>query len=290
MNINKGKLPILGVIFLSILLLLLGYDVLRRGIFSNKLGMNILVVGDRGVSLMLIRPDEGVVRWLNFPDTLKIKIHNSAATYPITSLWKYALSEKRPYEVVEKSLGLAMGIPVPRTIQIDGEVTAENVMGNLHKLSLTTDLSFRDRWLIRQLLVEMVTAKKVLEISMPKNSFDSVVEPDGKTFLTFNSVADLWVRNKCVLESVLNENVNISINNLTGQSGLGFLWSRQLESAGLRVIEVKADANDVSTSGKGCFFVVKGNFPMTEKLLTSQMGCVKQESLLRDMGIKLWLK
>ncbi len=291
-SIDKSKWQILGVIFLLALISLVTFDILRRGIFSGKTGLNVVVVGDKTVGLLLLRPDEDIVDWLELPENLKVKIYNSMANYPAVSLWKYGLAEKKPFEIVEKSLGLAMWVAIARTVKIDGEASIENVLANLHKFSLKTDLSFRDRWTIRQFLAETVTAKKMLELTIPKNAFDSVVEPDGKEFLVFNSVANLWIKNKFVLEPVLNENVDVAVNNITGQAGLGVAISRQLESAGLRVIEVKADPGD-NIAGTGCLFMVRGSYPISEKFLIDQLGCIKKTGAFgesNNLGIKLWLE
>ncbi|KKT55085.1 MAG: hypothetical protein UW48_C0007G0001, partial [Microgenomates group bacterium GW2011_GWC1_44_23] len=88
------------------------------------------------------------------------------------------------------------------------------------------------------------------------------------------------------------ENVDLVVNNLTGQSGLGTQVARQLESTGMRVIEVKSDQGSEVTAGNGCFFSVSGKYPFTESLLVQQMNCLEfgkteQEG---EKGITVWLK
>lgn len=288
---EKHYVKKVGVIFLVILVGLLIFRVVKDGIFSKTLGINVAVVGDDSIAVLILRPDEDVLGWVKLPGKLKIKIYNSSAQYPIGSLWEYGVNEKHPYTVLEKSLGLSMGVPIARTIKIHGDVSPEEVLANLHKINLKTNLSLRDRFLIRQYLVDSVTSKKVLEMVIPASGMDKITEPDGKEFLVFNNVISLWTKNKFLLESILNENVDLSVNNLSGIAGQGIFISRQLEAAGIRVIEVKTDpANDIA--GSGCVFVLKGSYPYTESFLTQQMGCVKHSEKLSpgEKGIDLWVK
>ncbi len=290
-NSENKYIKVTGVTFLVVLLMLLVFRVVKDGIFSKNSGINVAVVGENSVSVLILRPDEDILGWVVLPEKLKVKIYNSAAHYPIGSLWEYGLSEKEPYTVLKKSLGLSMGVPISRTIKIRGSSTLEEVLASLHKINLKTDLSIRDRFLIRQYLVDSLTSKKVLEMDIPSSGMDKIMEPDGKSFLMFNNVISLWTKNKFLLESILNENVNLSVNNLTGLAGLGIAVSRQLEAAGIRVIDVKTDPTD-DVIGSGCLFSTSGNYPYTRDFLIQQMDCVEKvrEIPLVEKGIVLWLK
>ncbi len=270
----KASSKFVGWFFLLLLATLLLVRILRQGIYSDSLGMNIAVFGQDSVGLLMLRPEEDVIGWVKFPDDLGVKIYNSEARYPLISLWHYGVLEKNPFEIAEKTLGLAMGVSISRTVKVDGPASVEAVLANLHRWNLKTDLSLKDRFLIRKLLVEAVASRKVLEMDMPLKIFDQTEEPDGKKTLSFNSVASLWTKNKFVLESILSENVDLTVNNLTGQSGLGTQVARQLESAGMRVVEVKSELGE-TVPGKGCYFMITGNYPYTESLLTNQMNCKK---------------
>src|SRR3989344_3931852 len=264
---------VLGVIFLSSLAGLLVIKILQQGVYSSKLGMNIVIVGKETMALLLLRPEEDVVGWVAFPRNLKVKIYNSDARYPVNSLWSY-------------------GVVVEKTIRIEAETSIEGVLKDLYKIGLKTNLSLKDRLMIRKFLVETVASKKLLEMDMPTKIFDKQTEPDGQEFVSFNSVASLWTKNKFVLESILSENVDLVVNNLTEQSGLGTQVARQLESTGMRVIEVKSDQGSEVIADKGCFFSVSGKYPFTESLLVQQMNCLEfgkteQEG---EKGITVWLK
>lgn len=289
---NVAVARIFGIIFLVILGCLLIIKVLRQGIYSHRMGVNIAIVGDTRVGLLMLRPDEEVVGWVSFPSNLMIKIFNSDARYPVASLWDYGILEKNPYEIIEKSIGLSMGVGIARTIKIKGNPSVEEILANLHKIDLKTDLSVRDRFLIRKFLSDTVASKKVLEMDIPKKIFDTTVDPDGKEFVVFNSVASLWTKNKFVLDAILSENVDLVVNNLSGQPGLGTQIARQLESAGMRVIEVKSDPSS-DTTGKGCLFSIAGSYPFTESLLVEQMNCTKAINFAasdQEKGITIWVK
>lgn len=280
------------MIFLTTLCSLVIFRVVKEGIFSDKLGINLAIIGSSDSALLILRPDEDILGWVNLPEKLKVKIFNSQAQYPIESLWDYGISEKNPYEIFEKSLGLSMGVVVSRVIKVQGQASIEEVLASLHKIYLKTDLSPKDRFFIRRYLVDAVASEKVLEMDIPPNILDQVVEPDGKEFLIFNDIISLWTKNKFILESLLNENADVSINNLSGQDGLGISVSKQLEAAGIRVVEVKTDLNR-NTWGKGCIFVSGGNYPYTVSFLAQQLDCEqrRQDPLVgQQSGVEMWLK
>jgi len=291
-NLNKKTTYSLGVLFLIMLVVLLVYEVSRKGIYDSKVGINMVIVGKESIAVAILRPDESILNWVTLPANLKVKIYNSTATYPVSSLWKYGEMEKRPFWEMEKTIGSSMGVVIARTIKIDKEPTVENILGSIHSLSLKTDLSIRDRWLIRQFLSEYVNSKKILEIEPPKNAYDKVVEPDGKEFVAFNSVMNLWTKNKFIYEEVSNENVDVYVINASEVSGMGVNLAKQLESSGLRVVEIKADKTE-RYSHPGCNFRVYGNFPFTEKMMIDQLGCSRYERQTQDdqeEKIEIWIK
>jgi len=291
-SIKDKLLLFLGGIFLFILLVLLLYDITRRGIFSSKMSLNIVVVGEGEVNVLLLKPEEEMVEWIKLPSNIKVKIFNSDARYPITSLWNYGVSEKNPYEIVEKSLGQSMGIIIARTIKLDNASYIETILGRLFQISLKTDLSIRDRILIRNFLANAVNSKKVLEYSVPKTVFDNEIDPDGKEFLLFNQAVNLWTKNKFVIESILDENADISINNISGVSGVGNILANQLESTGMHVTEVKADQNE-HIDGHGCLFSNQNKFEMTDAVLEDQLRCKKipKPSFAENAErINIWIK
>lgn len=293
MESSEKKRPIktLGVIFLGLLLSLLVFRVVKDGIFAKNAGINLLVVGESDMAVLVLRPDEDITSWINLPSNLKVPIYNSPAAYPIKGLWAYGVSERRPFEIAEKSIGQSMKVVIARGIKIRGNVSIEAVLANLHKINLQTDLSLRDRFLIRQYLAESATSKKILEMDIPSNTLDKFEEPDGKQFVVFNDVISLWSKNRFLLESILNENAEVSVNNLSGIPGFGTEISKQLESAGVRVVEVKTDPVDIS--GSGCIFASWGEFPNTENFLKHQLGCIEKNASDKSgemRGIDVWLK
>ena len=292
-SIKEKVLLVLGTAFLVVLVGLLLFDLTRRGIFDGGTGINIAIVGDKGVSVLLLRPEDQMAGWVSLPQDVRVKVFNSSANYPIESLWNYSVSENNPYEITEKTIGQAMGVIISRTIKINGNSSIEDVLGKLFTMSLKTDLSIRDRFTVRQFLSDSVKSKKILELAIPNAVFDKVTDPDGKKFLEFNQAMSLWTKNKFVVEAVLNENADISINNMTGTSGLGNILANQLESAGAHVVEVKANT-DEKIIGKGCLYYTKKRYETTEAVLRDQVGCnklsVKPSFVEDDDTLKVWLK
>lgn len=282
----------LGGFFLISLLGLLVFDLSRKGVYSQRMGVNVAVIGEKGVGLLLLRPDEEMVGWVVLPGNVRIKVFNSGARYPLESIWSYGVSSKNSFEVVEKSLGQSMGVIVAKTVKLDSEPRIEDVLGRLFTLGLKTDLSIRDRIEIRRFLADAVRSKKVLEMTVPGSVFDKVVDPDGAEFLEFNRTMGLWTKNKFVVESVLDENADISINNISGVSGAGNILSDQLESIGMHVVEVKASPEE-SIDGRGCLYSTGIRYEMTELVLKDQLGCgkvPKPEFLEDNEKLRIWIK
>lgn len=291
-SINNWS-KIFGWLFLFFLVGLLVFDFVRRGIFDNKTGINLLVVGDENAGLLVIRPEESVVNWVELPTNLKVKIYDSSATYPITSLWSFGQAEKKPFQVVEKSIGSSLGVVIPRTIKVDRVASVENILGKFLSIGLKTDLSFRDRWLIRGIVSDAAVSKKIFEQEIPKTAYDKVVEADGKEFLMFNKIVDVWARDKFYHDDILQEGSEVSINNLSDVSGAGLSLSGQLDSAGFRVVDVKNDPKD-SIHPKGCYFLASKKVALSSKYLEEQVGCrplpkTEQKETAENL-IKIWLE
>ena len=291
-NINKFA-KYVGWLFLLVLLIVLITDFLRRGIYNDVTGINLLVVGDENMGLLVMRPNENLVTWVSLPTNIKVKIYNSTAAYPINSLWKFGETEKRPYEITEKSIGTSMGIIIPRMIKVDRVASVDNILGKFLSFGLKTDLSIRDRFLIRQRVSEAAVSKKVIELEIPKIAFDEVLEADGKEFLSMNQVIDVWSKDKFYHEDLLSEGAEVSINNVSDVSGAGSLLSRQLDSSGVRVVEVVNNKND-SVMASGCHFIASKKFVNTIDYLIDQVGCFplnnKEGKETGDNLIKIWIK
>jgi hypothetical protein len=102
----------------------------------------------------------------------------------------------------------------------------------------------------------------------------------------------LWTKNKFVFDTLLGENSNVKVRNLTSVNGAGLLLSRQLESAGLRVVEVTAGSGE-KFSGTGCVFRSIEGHEYTDYLLTNYSGCrnitTKEDKKSGADGVEVWI-
>lgn len=280
---------VLGILFLLVVVVSIVVSLLKQGIWNETLGMNLLVVGDDSVGLLIMRPGEKLGSWLEMPKDLKINISGSQASYPINSVWRFGLGEKRPYTIAEKSIGESMGVIIPRMIKVEGSAGVEGVLGSLVRLSAKTDLAFLDRLSLRKYLTEVVNSKRLLELTIPDQVFEEVTEPDGKVFKEFTKVMSAWSKDKFLFEPVLAEEAELTINNLSGVAGVGLLLARMAETAGIRVTEVKNDESD-RVNGKGCVFESVSGVERTVELLKNHFGCHEATGVGNDGGeMKLWL-
>lgn len=290
-NIRQRIINYLGYGFVAVFLLMLVLVFAKKGIYLSQMGVNFVVVGDNSTSLVLMRPQEGILTWVKLPNNLSVKIVGSEAVYPLSSLWKFGVLEKNPYAIVGESLSSSMGVLLPRVIKIEGENTPENLLGQLYRLGLTTNFSIRDRILMRKDLVSSVNSKKIIEIDIPKAATSKVQDPDGKEFLEINSVVNLWTKNKFVFDVLLGEGKNIKIANLSSVKGAGLLLSRQLESSGLRVVELSSK-EQFRPHGKGCVYSLSKEAVFSSYILEKYVGCkrIEVEGTSSDSSVgEIWL-
>lgn len=294
MEVKKNRkrfLEYLAIGFIGIFLSLLLISFTRKGVYSINLGLNMVVVGEDGIALALVRPKEDYVVWIKLPLAMQIKVDTSTAVFPVFSFWKYAEKEKNSLDLVARSISNTLGVVLPSAIKIDGSATPENLLGSLHSLTLNSNLTIRDRLMLRRDLVNLVSTRKTLEVDIPRSALTKVSDPDGVEFLEVNSIVNLWTKNRFVFETLLGESPNLSVYNLSGVAGMGMQISRKLESAGARVVEVESEYDGEVVTGKGCVFRSKADYVFTEYLLERFMKCknISVKEKIKGEGIEIWL-
>ncbi len=291
-NINrKTVLEYLGLGFFVALVILLLLSFSRKGIYSNSLGLNMVVVADDGIALALVRPKEDYLVWIKLPLAMQVKVDSSTAVYPVRTFWKYAEGEKASLDLVSRSLSDTLGVVLPSAIKVSGSVSPENLLGSLHSFALNTNLTVRDRIMLRRDLVNLVSTRKTLEVDIPKTALTKKADPDGVEFFEVNSIVNLWTRNRFVFETLLGESPSISVYNLSGVAGRGMLFSKQLESAGARVVAVESKFDGELVSGRGCLFSSSVDSVYTVYLLEKFLKCknVTEKRTKVEEGIVVWM-
>lgn len=288
---RKILLEYLAVIFFVVLIGLLVLSFTRKGVYSVDLGINMVVVGDDSMALALIRPKEDYLVWIKLPLAMQVKVDSGTAIFPIRTFWQYAEKEKDSLSLVSKSLSSTLGVILPSAIKISGSANPEGLLGSLHSFSLNTNLTIRDRVMLRKDLVSLVSTRKTLEVDIPKSALTKKADPDGVEFLEVNSIVNLWTKNRFVFETLLGESPNLSVYNLSGVAGKGVLLSRQLESAGARVVVVDSKYDGEAVSGQGCIFRSSSEYEFTEYLLERFLKCknISQKNANKGEGIEVWL-
>lgn len=290
-DIRKLVLEYLAVGFFVVLVGLLFLSFTRKGVYSKDLGLNMVVIGDESIALALIRPKEDYLVWVRLPLAMQIKVDSGSAVFPVFSFWKYAEKEKNSLDLVARSISSTLSVVLPSAIKINGSATPENLLGSLHYLSLNTNLTIRDRMLIRKDLVNLVSTRKTLEVDIPKTALTKIVDPDGVEFLEVNSIVNLWTKNRFVFESLLGESPNLSVYNLSSVAGRGIMMSRQLESSGARVVVVDSKYDAEPITGSGCSYRSGSEYFHTEYLLERFMKCknISENKKGKGEGIEVWI-
>jgi len=288
---KKLFLEYMAIGFFVVLFGLLILSFTRKGIYSKDLGLNIVVVADDGIALALVRPKEDYLIWIRLPLAMQVKVDSSPAVFPVRTFWQYAEKERSSLDLVSKSISSTLSVILPAAIKVNGTATPENLLGSLHSLGLNTNLTIRDRILLRRDLVTLVSTRKTLEVDIPKSALTKKADPDGVEFFEVNSVVNLWTKNRFVFETLLGESPNISIYNLSGATGMGMMLSRQLESAGARVVVVDSKYEGEAVNGSGCVFKTKSNYVFTGYLLERFLKCkdISVKDNKGGEGIEVWL-
>ncbi len=131
-----------------------------------------------------------------------------------------------------------------------------------------------------------------MELAIPGPALTKRVEPDGKEFLDTNYVINLWTKNKFVFDALLGENVNVRVINDSKIGGAALAFSRFLESAGLRVVEVSTGEGSTVKTDK-CSFLSAGSYSFTTVFLKNYLGCkelVVSKKLEKGEGITVWVR
>lgn len=221
---------------------------------------------------MSFRPESTSIDYVNLPDDLKISLSLDEATFGIKELREVGIVGDDSLNNFRRGLSLDLGVVLPIVIRHDGENDIGTVREALIDFRRTkTNLGFFDRLETIRLL-DLILAKGLnLAQAFPVRLTDRVVELDGKSYLKVNDSVYSWTKNFFSSESILSETAEIVVVNESGQPGIGRKVSRQLETSGMRVINVKSDEIVLD---KKC--EVTGDslkYPMTISYLKKYMDC-----------------
>lgn len=284
---------IAGVSFLVFLVILLALSFWKKGIYQQEVGINLVVVGELKIAVLSIRPNEEMVYWADLPNNLSVKVYKTGAVYPATSLWKLGLADRDQYRYVTQSLSMAMGLSLPRMVWVGKETSVESLLRALGAVTTSTDLSWKDRIMIRNDLENFAMAKKIMEVDLPEAGLNKNIEPDGKEVITFNAILSLWNKNKFLVEPILGEAINARVYNASGVNGVGATLSKQLEVAGVRVIEVETKTG-LPKEKNGCYYLFgQGLHPLTEMFIKNHLGCHQKTPSVGQVAspneVHLWI-
>lgn len=225
---------------MSLVILTVLIGALRRNIYDTKLGINLLLMGKDGLGIVSIRPDSGIVSLMRLPNNLSIPVGANGGEYQVEAIYKIGLPLGDPNNVARTSVGQAMGVVITGVVKSGVEFSLTGLREALLSFSTKTNLSLIDRYLLLKDVNELLGKKMSLAVTLPKNVLDVVEEPDGKTIYRLNAAIFVWSRNQWVVDEVLSETAEVTVVNATGKEGRARQVARQIESAGVRVIDVLA--------------------------------------------------
>lgn len=273
-NINRRSWPEFmnkGLVFLGLLVSMLLVSLFRRNVYDPKLGINLLLIGHDGMGVISIRAESGVVGQMRLPDNLSIPIESNGASYLVEAIAKIGLPVSDPLNSVRESVGQALGIVISGVVKAPVDFGIDGFRQSLFKISTKTNLSLIDRYLIFKDLNDKLGNRASLTFSLPKNVIDFSDEPDGKRIGRLNTAVFVWSKNQWVVDEVLSETAEVTVVNASGRDGQARRMARQIESAGVRVIDILVAKKE---NDDACLLL--GNIkthPLTAKFLIDSFSC-----------------
>lgn len=266
-----------GFVFLGLLMLMLMINLVRRNVYDRQIGINLLLIGRDGMGVISIRSESGVVGRMRLPDNLSIPIESNGASYLVEAIYKIGLPVSDPLESTRASVGQALGIVISGVVRAPVDFGVDGFRRSLLGVSTKTNLSLIDRYLLFKDISEKLGNRAPLSFSLPKNVIDFDDDPDGKKIGKLNSAVFVWSKNQWVVDEVLSETAEVTVVNASGKDGKARQVARQIESAGVRVIEILVARKEIDGS---CFLL--GNtkaHPLTIKFMINSFLCKPTERL-----------
>lgn len=270
-------LNLAGIVFLALLLVMFLVNVLRRNVYDPKLGANLLLIGKDGMGVISIRADSGLVSEMRLPDNLSIPVESNGAEYLVEAIYKIGLPVNDPLDSARVSVGQALGVVLSGVVKAPVGFGLTGLREGLFDISTKSNLSIIDRYLLLSDINEKLSNRASLAVSLPKNVIDSVDEPDGKKVGKLNPAIFVWSRNQWVVDEVLSETAEITVVNASGREGKARQVAHQIESAGVRVIDLMVAKKEEASA---CLILgdLKAH-PVTTRFLVNSLACKAAVSL-----------
>lgn len=270
----KMILRVTGIVFCTIVSVALIVSVWKDKKIDNRLGFNMVVLGDGNTTVMSYKPENLSVDYVDLPDNLKISLFNNGSDFGIGELRE---AEKNSAEGASlndfrRGLSLELGIPLPIIIRHKAQNDLLSLRDSLLAWrGIDTNMNILDRMEVIKILGVVLAKGLNLNQPFPSRLTDKIVEVDGKTYQKVNEAVFSWAKNYFLSEAVLSETAEIVVLNASGTSGIGRKMSRQLETAGMRVIDIRT--GDLILDKKCEVDGDEVEHPMTMGYLTNYFGC-----------------
>lgn len=259
---------ILGIIFVLALVAMVAVWGLKGNIYDDRLGINVLLITDEGMGLVGIRAKEDWATVMTLPNNLLVS--SSQGDFLVEALWKVGLP-KKGLEDVRLGVGRTLGIPLTGVIKAKGGIDLPGLAQSLVMLSSRTNLSLADRLRLAADVGTLLKRGIKLEINLPQSVLDVRAEPDGKNVLMVNPAIYTWAKNQWSSDKVLSETAEVAVVNASGREGIGRIIAHQLETAGVRIIEVSATENNFA--GVCVLLGDKKAVPITFTFIRKALNC-----------------
>lgn len=260
----------LGLGFIGLIFVAAIFGLIKKNIYNDKVGINILMVSSKGIGIVGVRNGSGYLNILDLPDDLKIPVLPSRSEFSVETLRKSGIKDKNKEQIMKQSIGEAFGVAITGTIFTNKEISISGILDSLTSLGLESNLSLIDRFRLRSDLTNLVKKGTSFELSLPKAVTDEDEEPDGKVFRKLNTAIFSWSKNQWGQDEIMSETPEIAIVNGSKTQGRARTVAHQVETAGGRVIEVSASESQIN----GCLISGdKVKHPITYSFLLLAFGC-----------------
>lgn len=209
--------------------------------WSDRLPFTISAVDDETVGVIHLDPVRRTASVVMLPANMLVPVVNTSANYKAGSLWKYGEGEKRPGDIIQRSLELFLGIrsqayvrvgqlPTDKRTEIAKVILRGGEQGSIGWLD-----RLRAFWFVSSLRDDQYQVSK-----LPETIGEMEELPDGSRVVSVTGERTLPLISKAYAnEIVLADSRRVDISNNSGEPGMGIIAERSLAVSGALVAAVK---------------------------------------------------
>jgi hypothetical protein len=277
-NSSKWYLPIAAFLALVVITSWIWTMIVLPSKWRDNLPYTISLVGDDSIAVLHLDVTKKKALVVKLPPDMLVPVVNTSANYRASALWKYGEVEKKPGQIIERSLELFLGITSQGFVKLDnlpkdnkGEV-AKMVIANGRISNIPLLDKIKAAWFINSLREDQFQT-----ITLPETIGDMEELPDGSRVVSVAGDRTIPIIGKAYANDVvLSDGRRVDVINSSGETGMGIVAERRLAVSGALVADLKnGDTKDFYCMVSAPKF--ESSMDGLVYWMSERLGCVKGE-------------